>query len=99
MFVIMNFRNSLALWRNHQQIAEPWGSLFKSRITNSVELVERPQTRKYKATGQALLNRVPFGEFNRAGSKGYRHDEEALVGLARLGGLSWDEFQGHTAVP
>jgi hypothetical protein len=21
------------------------------------------------------------------------------VGLARLGGLSWDEFQGHTAVP
>jgi hypothetical protein len=24
----------------------------------------------YKATGQALLNRVPFGEFNRTGSNG-----------------------------
>jgi hypothetical protein len=69
-----------------------WGSLFKSRITNSVEIVERPQTRKHKATGQALLKTVPFGEFNRAGSKDQRHNEVALVGL------SWDEFQGHTAV-
>jgi len=30
-----------------------WGSLFKSRITNSAERVERPQTRKYKNAGQA----------------------------------------------
>ena len=29
------------------------GSLFKRRITNSAEIVERPHSRKYKATGQA----------------------------------------------
>ena len=81
------------------------GSLLKSRITNSAQLVERPQTREYKVTGQALLNRVPFGEFNRVGSKGQRHDEEALVGLARFRRAVRDEFspqrrvKGHTAVP
>jgi hypothetical protein len=32
----------------------PWGSLFKSRIKNSTEIVERPQTRKYAATVQAV---------------------------------------------
>ena len=31
----------------------PRGSLFKSRITNSAESVERPHSRKYKSTGQA----------------------------------------------
>jgi hypothetical protein len=30
-----------------------WGSLFKRRITNTAEIVERPQTRNYKTTGQA----------------------------------------------
>ena len=34
------------------------GSLFKSRITNSAELVERPQTREYKVTGQAVRANV-----------------------------------------
>jgi hypothetical protein len=30
------------------------GSIFKSRIKNSSEIVERPQSRKDKATGQAV---------------------------------------------
>ncbi|MBW1736966.1 MAG: hypothetical protein JRJ69_05260 [Deltaproteobacteria bacterium] len=42
----------------------PWGSLFKRRITNSTEIVERPQTRKYQATGQAVkanaTTKIPF---------------------------------------
>jgi hypothetical protein len=33
-------------------------SLFKSRIKNSVEIVERPQTREYKVTGQAVRANV-----------------------------------------
>jgi hypothetical protein len=41
-----------------------WGSLLKSRITNSTEIVERPQSRKYKATGQAVkanaTTKIPF---------------------------------------
>ena len=36
----------------------PWGSLFKSRITNSAEIVERPHSRKYKITGQAGTENV-----------------------------------------
>jgi len=32
----------------------PRGSLFKSRITNSAESVERPHSRKYTTTGQAV---------------------------------------------
>jgi len=43
---------------NHQQITGLWGSLFKNRITNSAEIVERPQTRKYKTTGQAVTANV-----------------------------------------
>ena len=35
-----------------------WGSLFKSRITNSVERVKRPHTRKYKTTGHAVTANV-----------------------------------------
>ena len=46
-----------------------WGSLFKSRITNSAEIVERP----------------PFPQIyaHRTGRNGCHHDEEVLVGLPR----------------
>jgi hypothetical protein len=55
-----------------------WGSLFKSRITNSVALVERPQTRKYKATEQAVRTKVAM--------------KRLLWGLPTSGGLSRDKF-------
>ena len=34
--------------------------------------------------GQALLNRVPFGKFNRAGGEGLLRSGDHLLGLARL---------------
>ena len=41
---------------------------------------------------QALLNRVPFGKFNRAGRKDVRLSRDHLMGLF------CDEFQGRSAV-
>jgi hypothetical protein len=43
--------------------------------------------------GQALLNRVPFGKFNRAGREGLLRSGDHLLGLSR------EVYQGLAAVP
>jgi hypothetical protein len=59
-----------AFWKSGLLITVPWGSLFKRRITNSSELARLWRNSRTPPIPQILVRRT--------GSKGQRHDEEAL---------------------
>jgi hypothetical protein len=69
--------------KDHWWNLGPWGSLSEGPNTNFRSSSNAPWV-LFIVPGKALLSRVPFGKFNRAGREGFLCSGDHLLGLVRL---------------